>query len=104
MSQPAHEIASVLAPLSLAEKLGTSTLSKGVHLIGSEIRCRTLTYAGSNYSMPPPGVSAAANMQKENAGYSALGPSVEAAYKVGSAVVLELLSKWSVYRDHSPAQ
>jgi purine nucleoside permease len=52
--------------------------------------------------MPPPGVSAAANMQKENAGYSALGPSVEAAYKVGSTVVVELLSKWSVYRDHPP--
>ncbi|MDB6011849.1 MAG: purine nucleoside permease [Gammaproteobacteria bacterium] len=59
---------------------------------------------GSNYSMPPPGVSAAANMQKENAGYSALGPSVEAAYKVGSTVVMELLSKWPVYRDHPPVQ
>ena len=57
---------------------------------------------GSNYSMPPPGVSAADNMQKENAGYSALGPSVEAAYKVGSTVVMELLAKWSVYRDHLP--
>jgi purine nucleoside permease len=57
---------------------------------------------GSNYSMPPPGVSAAANMQKENAGYSALGASVDAAYKVGSTVVMELLSKWSVYRDHAP--
>ena len=59
---------------------------------------------GSNYSMPPPGVSAAANMQKENAGYSALGPSVEAAYKVGSTVVMELLSNWPVYRDHLPGQ
>jgi purine nucleoside permease len=52
--------------------------------------------------MPPPGVAAAENMQKENAGYSALGPSVEAAYKVGSTVVGELLSKWSVYRNHPP--
>jgi purine nucleoside permease len=57
---------------------------------------------GSNYSMPPPGVTAAENMQKENSGYSALGPSVEAAYKIGSAVVGELLGKWSVYRDHPP--
>lgn len=56
----------------------------------------------SNYSMPPPGVTAAQNMQKENAGYSALGPSVEAAYKVGAAVVTEIVSKWSVYRDHTP--
>jgi purine nucleoside permease len=57
---------------------------------------------GSNYSVPPSGVTAAENMQKENAGYSALGPSVEAAYKVGSTVVEELLSKWSVYREHLP--
>jgi purine nucleoside permease len=57
---------------------------------------------GSNYSIPPPGVTAAENMQKENSGYSALGPSVEAAYKVGSTVVEELLGKWSVYRDHPP--
>jgi hypothetical protein len=41
-------------------------------------------------------------MQKENAGYSALGPSVEAAYKVGSTVVVELLSKWPAYREHTP--
>ena len=32
----------------------------------------------------------------------ARGLSVGAAYKVGSTVVLELLSKWSVYRDHPP--
>jgi len=56
----------------------------------------------SNYSMPPPGVSAADNMQKENEGYSALGPSVEAAYKVGSTVVNELVGRWSVYRDRAP--
>jgi purine nucleoside permease len=42
-------------------------------------------------------------MQKENAGYSALGPSVEAAYKVGSAVVAEILGKWPLYRDHLPS-
>jgi purine nucleoside permease len=52
--------------------------------------------------MPPPGVTAAENMQKENEGYSALGPSVEAAYKIGSAVVGELLGKWAVYRDRPP--
>jgi purine nucleoside permease len=57
---------------------------------------------GSNYSLPPPGVTAADNMQKENAGYSALLPSVEAAYKVGSAVLTELLAKWRVYREHPP--
>jgi purine nucleoside permease len=56
----------------------------------------------SNYSMPPPGVSAAENMQKENEGYSGLDASVESAYRVGSAVVEELLGKWPTYREHTP--
>jgi purine nucleoside permease len=56
----------------------------------------------SNYSMPPPGVTAAQNMQKENEGYSGLDASVESAYRVGSAVVEELLKKWPVYRDNMP--
>jgi purine nucleoside permease len=57
----------------------------------------------SNYSMPPPGVTAAENMQKENEGYSGLGASVESAYRVGSTVLEELLRKWPVYREHIPA-
>jgi purine nucleoside permease len=57
----------------------------------------------SNYSMPPPGVTAADNMKKENEGYSGLGASVESAYRVGSAVVTEILKKWPTYRDHMPA-
>lgn len=57
----------------------------------------------SNYSMPPPGVTAADNMKKENEGYSGLGASVESAYRVGSTVVLELLKNWPSYRDHIPA-
>jgi purine nucleoside permease len=57
---------------------------------------------GSNYSMPPPGVTAAQNMQQENAGYSGLDASIESAYRVGSAVVTELLSHWPAYRDHTP--
>jgi purine nucleoside permease len=56
----------------------------------------------SNYSMPPPGVTAAENMQKENEGYSGLEASVESAYRVGSAVVEELLGKWPAYREHTP--
>jgi purine nucleoside permease len=56
----------------------------------------------SNYSMPPPGVTAADNMKKENEGYSGLGASVEAAYKVGSTVVTEILKNWPTYREHMP--
>ena len=57
----------------------------------------------SNYTLPPPGVTAAANMQQENAGYSGLNASVESAYKVGSAVVDEIVRKWPLYRDHLPS-
>jgi purine nucleoside permease len=56
----------------------------------------------SNYSMPPPGVTAAENMLKENAGYSGLSASVESAYRVGSTVVMAILKKWAVYREHTP--
>ena len=58
---------------------------------------------GSNYSMPPPGVSAAQNLAGEHeTSYSALRPAVDAAYKVGSVVVDELVRNWSRYRDHPP--
>ena len=85
------------------EDTGTLLALTYLHRAGKVDDDRVLVLrTGSNYSMPPPGVTAAQNMQKENAGYSALGPSVEAAYKVGSTVVGELLGKWSVYRDHPP--
>ncbi|MFL6577062.1 MAG: purine nucleoside permease, partial [Povalibacter sp.] len=57
----------------------------------------------SNYTMPPPGMTAAEHLLKENEGYAGLGASIEAAYVVGSTVVNEIVSKWSVYRAHTPA-
>lgn len=56
----------------------------------------------SNYTMPPPGMTAAEHLLKENAGYAGLEASVEAAYRVGSVVVDEIVGKWSIYRDHAP--
>jgi purine nucleoside permease len=86
------------------EDTGTLLALTYLHKTGKVNKDRVLVLrTGSNYSMPPPGVTAAANMQKENAGYSALIPSVEAAYKVGSTVVTELLDKWPTYRDHPPS-
>jgi purine nucleoside permease len=85
------------------EDTGTLLALTYLHRIGRVDKQRVLVLrTASNYSMPPPGVTAAENMRKENEGYSALGPSVEAAYKVGSAVVAELLRSWAVYRDHPP--
>jgi purine nucleoside permease len=58
----------------------------------------------SNYTMQPPGLTAAKNLANENAGtYSGLGASVEAAYKVGSTVVNEIVKGWPTYQDHLPA-
>ena len=56
----------------------------------------------SNYTTQPPGMTAAQHLLRENEGYAGLQASVEAAYRVGSVVVDELVGKWPVYRDHTP--
>jgi purine nucleoside permease len=57
----------------------------------------------SNYTMPPPGVSAADNLLAENKGYSGLGMAVESAYSVASKVVDALLNGWSRYESRLPS-
>jgi len=56
----------------------------------------------SNYTVPPPGVSAADNLLAENKGYSGLALAVESAYQVGSKVVDALIADWSQYKDRLP--
>jgi purine nucleoside permease len=56
----------------------------------------------SNYTMPPPGMGAAEHLLKENDGYAGLEASVEAAYRVGSKVVDEIVNRWPIYRDRTP--
>jgi purine nucleoside permease len=56
----------------------------------------------SNYTMPPPGMTAAEHLLRENQGYAGLNASVEAAYRVGSAVVQAIVAEWPVYREHTP--
>ncbi len=52
----------------------------------------------SNFDGPPPGMSAAENLEAENKGqYSAYIPSLEAAYRVGNTVVEELTTHWDKY-------
>jgi purine nucleoside permease len=57
----------------------------------------------SNYTMPPTGVTAATNLLAENEGYSGLGASVEAAYRVGSVIVDDIVAHWDDYREKLPA-
>ncbi|MEL6870455.1 MAG: purine nucleoside permease [Pseudomonadota bacterium] len=56
----------------------------------------------SNYTMPPPGVSAADNLLAENDGYSGLVMALESGYRVGSVVIDTLLDDWPRYRDTTP--
>ena len=59
----------------------------------------------SNYTMQPPGMTAADSLLGERGGegYSGLAASVEAAYAVGSKVVDEIVGHWDRYRDEVPA-
>jgi purine nucleoside permease len=54
---------------------------------------------GSNYCMPRPGHTA---IESVTAPYIGGMPAVENAFRVGDAVVQELLSKWPAYKDHLP--
>ena len=57
----------------------------------------------SNFDSQPPGMTAAESLKQENAGdYSAFGPAVEAAYRVGSRVVHELAEHWDKYEAATP--
>jgi purine nucleoside permease len=90
--------------MTAMEDSGTLVALNYLHPTGRVDKDRVLVLrTASNYSMPPPGVTAAENLQKENEGYSGLNESVEAAYRVGSAVVEEIVNNWSRYRAHIPA-
>ena len=58
----------------------------------------------SNFDLPPPGVTAAENLARTELGkYSAYLPSLEAAWRVGNAVVEQLVRNWNKYREITPA-
>jgi purine nucleoside permease len=89
--------------MTAMEDSGTLVALNYLHATGRVNKDRVLVLrTGSNYSMPPPGVTAAENLQKENEGYSGLNESVEAAYRVGSVVVEQIVKNWSRYRGHIP--
>ncbi|MGA9587988.1 MAG: purine nucleoside permease [Terracidiphilus sp.] len=57
----------------------------------------------SNFDQPPRGMTAAESLARQRVGtYSAFLPSLESAYRIGHAVVSELLTHWSAY-DHTVA-
>jgi purine nucleoside permease len=59
----------------------------------------------SNYDEQRPGISAAQSLAETKIGsYSAYLPSLESAWRVGSAVVHELVENWTRYREHVPGE
>ncbi|MFK7913213.1 MAG: purine nucleoside permease [Pseudomonadales bacterium] len=57
---------------------------------------------GSNYTMPPPGVTAAENLLAENEEYAGLEASLESIYLVGTRVMDEILGNWDRYSKTIP--
>jgi purine nucleoside permease len=88
---------------SAMEDTGTFQSLTYLHPTGKVNKERVMVLrTASNYTMPPPGMTAAEHLLKENQGYAGLNASVEAAYRVGSVVVDEIVGKWAIYREHTP--
>jgi purine nucleoside permease len=90
---------------SAMEDTGTlQSLTFLAHAGKVDLRRVLVLRTASNYTMQPPGVSAAESLARENAGPSSgFLPSLEAAYRVGSRVVLELADHWDRYEGHLPS-
>jgi purine nucleoside permease len=68
-----------------------------------DLRRALVLRTGSNFSMQPPGMTAAESLAAETLGvYSGYVPALEAAYAVGRKVVDELLANWRRYSDAIP--
>ena len=58
--------------------------------------------AGSNFTMPPPGIAAADYLLRENEGFSGMTAALESLYRVGSPVIDELTTHWDRYEKTIP--
>ncbi len=88
---------------SAMEETGTMQAIDYLDRIGKVDRDRVMVLrAGSNYDMPPPGVTAADNLLRENEGYTGMTAALESLYVVGSRVVDELLTHWDRYEAAPP--
>ncbi|GGD70733.1 purine nucleoside permease [Croceicoccus mobilis] len=88
---------------SAMEDTGVMTAMTYLDRVGRADKDRMLVLrAGSNFTMPPPGVDAATYLLGENEGYAGLKASVESLYIVGSKVVDTILSDWDHYAENTP--
>lgn len=88
---------------SAMEDTGTFMSLSFLHNIGKVDKNRVMVLrTGSNYTMPPEGITAVDNLLAENEGFAGLEASLESAYIVGSTVMDELLNNWDTYKDTIP--
>lgn len=88
---------------SAMEETGSFQSIEYLSRIGRADRDRVLVLrTGSNYTMPPPGVTAADYLLRENEGYAGLHAAVENLYRVGEPVVAALLAGWPRYEKTPP--
>ena len=88
---------------SAMEDTGTYQSLTYLYKIGRVDKERLMVLrTASNFTMPPPGVTAAENLLSENEGYTGVDLAVETAYIVGSVVIDELLARWDVYEIEIP--
>ena len=89
---------------SAMEDTGTYQSLTYLHEGGKVDKNRVMVLrTASNYTMPPPGKSAADYLREEqHDSYAGLDAALENAYLVGSAVVNELLKNWKTYERTIP--
>lgn len=88
---------------SAMEETGTFQAINYLDRIGRADRNRVMVLrSGSNYTLPPPGITATDNLLRENEGYSGMRASLESLYLVGSKVIDELLAHWDRYEGKIP--
>lgn len=90
---------------SAMEETGTFQAIEYLDRIGRVDRDRFMVLrGGSNYTMPPPGVTAAENLLAENEEYAGLEASLESIHLVGTTVMDEILGNWERYSVTIPGQ
>ena len=90
---------------SAMEETGTMQAIEYLDNIGKVDRDRFMVLrAGSNYTMQPPGKTAAENLLGENEGYAGMLASLESLYLVGGTVLDEITGNWETYEDSIPGE
>lgn len=88
---------------SAMEETGTMQALEYLSAAGRADRNRVMVLrAGSNYTMPPPGIAAADYLLRENEGYAGMHSALENLYRVGSRVIDQLLAHWDRYAETPP--